>query len=93
MTVCHQVHADELIRYDQRFCREVMTWKTLRHPNVLSLIGVTMEEKRLVMVSEWMENGNIINFLEKESNADRLELVRLPFKALPLIFHLYLHIA
>ena len=69
-----------------------MTWKTLRHPNVLPLIGVTMEEKRLVMVSEWMENGSIINFLEKESNADRLGLVRLPFKALPLTPHLYLHI-
>ena len=26
----------------QRFCREVVTWKTLRHPNVLPLLGVTM---------------------------------------------------
>lgn len=62
----------------QRFCREVMTWKTLRHPNVLPLLGVTIVDKRFAMVSEWMEHGNIIEFLESV-NADRLKLVRLLF--------------
>ena len=54
-----------------------MTWKTLRHPNVLPLLGVTMttEPYRFVMVSEWMENGTINEFLQ-HVDADRLELVR-----------------
>ena len=54
-----------------------MTWKTLRHPNVLPLIGVIMTENphRFVMVSHWMKNGNIIEFLERENDADRLKLV------------------
>ena len=60
----------------QCFCKEVMTWKTLRHPNVLPLLGVTMSEDpvRFVMVSEWIENGNINQFL-KRVDADRLKLV------------------
>lgn len=52
-----------------------MTWKCLRHLNVLPLLGVTMIENRLVMVSEWMENGNIIEFVKANANVDRLGLV------------------
>ena len=55
-------------------------WKALHHSNVLPLLGVTMAHNRFVMVSEWMRNGNIIDFL-RNRDADRLELVRfvLPF--------------
>ena len=52
-----------------------MTWKALRHPNVLPLLGV-MTESRFVMVSEWMRNGNINKFVEANADADRLGLVR-----------------
>ena len=34
-------------------------WKSLRHPNVQPLIGVTMTEIHFAMVSEWMVDGNI----------------------------------
>jgi len=50
-------------------------WRSLRHPNVLPLLGVTMTSDRLVMVTEWMANGNINEFLKANINADRLELV------------------
>ena len=59
----------------QRFCAEVVTWQALRHPNVLPLLGVTMSNTRFVMVSEWMDNGDINEFLEAHANADRLKLV------------------
>ena len=59
----------------QKFCKEVMTWKTLRHPNVLTLLGVTMEDRRFAMVSEWMVNGNIKEFIEVHEDANRWELV------------------
>lgn len=52
-----------------------MGWKALHHPNVLPLLGVTMTEDRLVMVSEWMANGNINEFMKGDINADRLGLV------------------
>jgi len=63
----------------QRFCKEVVTWKALRHPNVLPLLGVTMTGSRFVMVSEWMENGNINEFLKAHTDANRLELVCFSF--------------
>jgi len=36
-----------------------------------------MTNNRLVMVSEWMVNGNITEYLKMNPNVDRLELVRL----------------
>lgn len=66
----------------QRFCREVAIWKALRHPNVLTLVGVMMSEDRLVMVSEWMENGNINDFVKAHPDVNRLELVRFSFGVL-----------
>jgi serine/threonine protein kinase len=60
----------------QRFCREVVAWKHLRHPNVLPLLGVTVSDRRFAMVSRWMEHGNINEFIEKDKNINRTELVR-----------------
>ena len=59
-----------------------MRWKTLLHPNVLPLLGATMSRDRFVMVSEWMANGNINEFLKVHPNVDRLELVCFLFKIL-----------
>ena len=55
-------------------------WKSLRHPNVLSLMGVTMTEVHFAMVSEWMVNGNIKEFMKAHPDEDRLGLVGVPFK-------------
>ena len=57
-----------------------MTWKTLRHPNVLPLIGVTMSEGHFAMISEWMMNGNINDFVKTHPDVNRLELVSLSFE-------------
>jgi len=57
------------------FCKEVVTWKTLDHQNVLPLLGVTMDNNQFVMVSEWMTNGNINEFIEAHRDANRFELV------------------
>ena len=66
----------------QAFCKEFVTWKTLCHPNVLPLLGVMMTENRFAMVSEWMTNGNINQFLRAHSDANRFELVSPPFNSL-----------
>ena len=51
-------------------------WKNLSHPNVLSLIGVpdTLDDGRFSMVSEWMANGNITEYVRKNSG-NHLKLV------------------
>jgi serine/threonine protein kinase len=62
-----------------------VTWNSLRHPNILLLLGVTMVENRFVMVSEWMESGSITEFVKANAAADRLKLVCLSSKSLLLL--------
>ena len=52
-----------------------MTWKTLQHPNVLPLLGVTMDDFYFAMVSEWMTDGNINEFIKANRDMNRFELV------------------
>ena len=35
-----------------------------------------MSEQQFALVSEWMENGNINEFIEKDQHVNRAELVR-----------------
>ena len=57
-------------------------WKFLRHPNVLPLIGVLMLETRFAMVSDWMMNGSIDEYVKTHQDANPLGLVGSPFLAL-----------
>ncbi len=34
-------------------------WRRLCHPNVLPLLGYTLEGTRLSLISEWMEKGSL----------------------------------
>lgn len=52
--------------------REVVGWKWLQHKNVLPFVGVTPE---LAIVSEFMENGNIMEFIANHPRHNRLHLV------------------
>ena len=60
----------------QRFCREGVAWRHLRHPNILPLLGVTLNEQRFALVSEWMDHGNINEFIKRDKHVNRVELVR-----------------
>ena len=60
-----------------------MTWKSLRHPNVLPLLGVTTSGRHFAMVSEWMSNGSINEFIAANRDADRFELVGVAPVSLP----------
>jgi len=61
-------------------------WTALRHPNVLPLMGVMMTDNQLAMVTEWMINGDVNEFVKANKDADRLGLVRFPFQVV--LFHL-----
>ncbi|KAF9642184.1 kinase-like protein [Thelephora ganbajun] len=66
----------DLDKIRRRFCKEVMTWKTLNHPNVLPLLGATIDDNQFVMVSEWMTNGNINEFIKAHNDVNRFELLK-----------------
>ena len=71
----------------QTFCREAVTWKALRHPNVLPLLGAMMTGDRFMMVSEWMAGGSINEYVKARADADRLKLVRISFEVPILSYH------
>ncbi|KAJ7025741.1 kinase-like domain-containing protein [Mycena alexandri] len=58
------------------FGREALLWRQLCHPNVLPFFGVYYLEKRLCLISPWMGNGNIFEYLRKRPfNINRLSFV------------------
>ena len=73
--ICQRAHVDPLVPNTQRFCKEVITWKALRHQNTLPLLGVMINDNQFAMVSEWMANGNINAFIKTHKDANRFKLV------------------
>ena len=55
--------------------KEVVGWKWVRHENVLPFIGVSLNPPLFSIISERMENGNIMNFIKAHPNYNRLRLV------------------
>ncbi|KAF9647564.1 kinase-like protein [Thelephora ganbajun] len=66
------------LKRKRRFCKEVILWKSLNHPNILGLVGVCRwddtPDARLTMVSEWMTNGNITEYI-KHNESQRMQLL------------------
>ena len=61
----------------QRLFQEIVIWRRLSHPNVLPVLGVSPKLFPLCVISEWMVDGNIMDFTSEHPEANRLRLVRL----------------
>lgn len=55
--------------------KEVVGWKCVRHENVLPFVGVMSKPPLFSIISERMENGNIMDFIEAHPSSNRLRLV------------------
>lgn len=55
------------------FFKEAVVWKRLRHPNIVSFLGVTTNP--LQLVSEWMPNGTLTQYVEKNPGSNRISLL------------------
>jgi len=53
----------------------VVAWRHLRHPHILPLIGVNLERHKFAMVSEWMDHGDINEFIGNHQGVNRVQLV------------------
>ncbi|CAE6504651.1 unnamed protein product [Rhizoctonia solani] len=59
----------------KRATREIYYWSKMRHENVHELMGVLLfKGQSLGMVSEWMENGNLHEYLRKNPDTDRYQM-------------------
>ncbi|KAJ3567064.1 hypothetical protein NP233_g6603 [Leucocoprinus birnbaumii] len=56
------------------FAKEAILWSQLNHPNILPFYGIYYlgeENKRMCLVSPWMENGNLVNYLQENPTVAR----------------------
>ena len=60
----------------QKYSKEIIISRRTNHPNVLRIEGVALDLFPCCMVSRWMENGNMLDYLNRyRGPIDRLELV------------------
>ncbi|CAE6487175.1 unnamed protein product [Rhizoctonia solani] len=58
-----------------RALREIHAWSQMKHQNIHQLVGVIMFKGSLIgMVSEWMENGNLREYMLKHPQLDRHQM-------------------
>ncbi|KAF9257193.1 kinase-like protein [Marasmius fiardii PR-910] len=59
--------------------KEAVLWTQLKHPNILPFLGVNMElfsDYQFCIVTPWMMNGTILQFLKKNPSSDKLAIIR-----------------
>ncbi|THG99472.1 hypothetical protein EW145_g7261 [Phellinidium pouzarii] len=68
---------DSLRELAKLVAREIYIWSKLEHPNVLQLLGYIIEKDGLPsLVSEWMENGSVLEYVKGSEECDIMPLVR-----------------
>ncbi|KAJ6585269.1 kinase-like domain-containing protein [Mycena capillaripes] len=56
--------------------REALIWRQLSHPNLLPFLGLYMLDSRLCLISPWMDNGDLKEFLRNSAtDIDRVSLI------------------
>ncbi|TDL16901.1 kinase-like protein [Rickenella mellea] len=65
---------DEVL--EKSIALELRIWENLDHPNVLPLLGFTMDFGPYpAFITEWMSNGTVLDYLSQKSNVDNVHLV------------------
>ncbi|KAG8727476.1 hypothetical protein FRC11_013082, partial [Ceratobasidium sp. 423] len=59
----------------KRLMRELYNWSKAKHVNIHQLLGVIMFQGRVGMVSRWMPNGNLQEYLSENPTVGRYQLV------------------
>ncbi|KIY62613.1 kinase-like protein [Cylindrobasidium torrendii FP15055 ss-10] len=57
--------------------REALLWRQLDHPNILPFLGINDElfYPSFCLISPWLENGSVNNFLKSNPSFDRMECI------------------
>jgi hypothetical protein len=62
-------------RNNQDVAHELYVWSSLKHANIVELIGLARFQDQLSMVSPWMENGPLPGYISRHPEVDRIQLV------------------
>ena len=63
----------------QRYYKEVTVWKQLDHPNVMQTLGAGPDIAELCVISLWMPEGSLLQYLSKNPGANRASMVSVHF--------------
>ncbi|KAG8946262.1 hypothetical protein FRC00_009706, partial [Tulasnella sp. 408] len=74
----------------QRIKRETVIWSTAaQHPNVLPFIGYQIVDDVPMLVSPWCRNGDLLEYIENNTNLTRTEKIKLLSDAARGLLHLH----
>ncbi|QRV89048.1 Tyrosine kinase catalytic domain protein [Ceratobasidium sp. AG-Ba] len=59
----------------KRVVREIHAWSCLNHPNILELLGLAQFRGQIAMVSPWMNNGSLLEYINRNPSVDRYTLL------------------
>ena len=65
--------APERSQIPQTFHQVTVAWKHMTHPNIVPLLGVTLDPPQLI--SDWMPGGDLTEYIAGHPGADRIGLV------------------
>ena len=59
----------------QKYFREVTVWKRLNHPNIVPNLGAVSDVAQFCVVSPWVPDGDLLQYLGKNPGANRVAIV------------------
>ncbi|KAF5373399.1 hypothetical protein D9757_009771 [Collybiopsis confluens] len=64
---------DKRGRIRKQFCNEALLWRQLKHPNILTLLGVNIDlfYPSFCLISPWMVNRDIVTYLKRNPEHNR----------------------
>lgn len=66
----------KLLYLPQSLSKEIRVWSRLKHPNVLAFLGYALEgEDYPLLISEWMENGTAMSYVNENPDCDITNMV------------------
>ncbi|QRW15387.1 Tyrosine kinase catalytic domain protein [Ceratobasidium sp. AG-Ba] len=60
----------------KRAASELEAWRNLSHENIHQLRGFAIFRGKLAMISPWMANGNVIEYLDHHPGVDRYQICK-----------------
>jgi serine/threonine protein kinase len=66
-------HGEEYKR--KRYFKEVTVWKRLNHPNIIPMYGAAPDIDELCVVSPWMPEGDLSQYLNKYPGVNRASIM------------------
>ncbi|KAF5391629.1 hypothetical protein D9757_002538 [Collybiopsis confluens] len=64
---------DKRVKTRKQFCNEALLWRQLKHPNILTLLGVNIDlfYPSFCLISPWMVNRDIVTYLKRNPEHNR----------------------